>query len=279
MTLQRLNEIPIGESIFGLFYGGAGTGKTFTLGTAGDDSLYCNIESRLGTLQNPKFKAVHKFNPFVITVFEEPLPSGGAKALVELTDKIKEAIKTNGNDFSKILVDGATALRRYAMNSALEVNLKSGKAGEKAQGARDKIKAVVKDFPYHDITVTDFGTEMRMTEAFIISMREYCQESGKHFFMTAHERIDYNKPARIGDEPTVRKRRPGFTGQSFPDDIPGLFDLVWHFDTKEAGGKTLYYARTEGDDSLIAKTCIGDFKPTEFNPNIQSIIKNVRGGK
>lgn len=273
--MTRLSDIPLGESITLCLYGGAGTGKTWMCGTLGDRTLYCNIENRLATFQGVLFKQRYKFNPLVITVHEEPVPDGGAKALVKLTQEINREIDEHKDEFDNICIDGATALRRFAMNMGLEINQKT----KKSQSLTNKA-TISPDFPVTDITVQDYGMEMALIERFIIQMKEYCFEAKKNFILTAHERVEFNKPARIGDAPTVRSVKPGFTGQTFPDSIPGLFDLVWHTEVVGGGSGATYVVRTEGDRELIAKTCFnGLFKDRIPSPILTDVFKRIKEGK
>lgn len=270
--IERLSGINPAKSVTGCIYGGAGKGKTWMMGTAGSRTLYCNVEGRLATLQGKDFKSKYEFDPIVLTVTEEPIPDGGAKALVELTEKINDAIDKYSSDFDVIIVDGASALRRFAMNMGLELNSKTGKSK-----SLDNKKTLSPDFPVTDITIQDFAMEMALIEKFIIQIKDYCFNANKHFFITAHERIEYNQPARIGDAPTVRSIKPGFTGRTFPDSIPGLFDIVWHTETKGAGERIEYFARTQGDESLIAKTCFNGLFPVLVkNPSIADILTKIK---
>lgn len=248
--MQRLSETPPGRCITMCLYGGSATGKTWLTGTLGSRTLYCNVEKRLATLQSPAFQKKHPgFDPLIITVSEEPIPEEGAKATLELKKEINDAFLNHHEEFDHIVVDGASAVRRFNMNLGLEINLKSGKSRTIAPD--NKVRMHTEGFRYADVSVNDYQTEMGMTEKFIITMKETCEEYSKNFIFTAHERIRFKKKASVGDEPVVDKIYPGFTGQTFPDNIPGLFDLVWH--TKVMGG--LYCVELEGNSSLVAKTC------------------------
>lgn len=275
MEAQRLSDIPIGESVTGCIWGPSGSGKTWTLCTAGSRSLYCNVEDRLATLRNYNATTKgEKFNPFIVTVSEESIPEGGAKALDELVNRGNEILVKHLDEIDFVLVDGATALRRFAMNKALELNQKLNKSK-----TLSTLKALTTEVEITDVAIQDYAAEIRMINNFILQMKEFCSENKKHFFMTAHERIEFNKPANIGDIATIKTRKPGFTGRTFPDEVPGLFDLVWHLQTKGAGDRVLYQARTAGDSEVLAKTCYPGFKVLEDNPNLQDIIKRIKNGK
>lgn len=287
--MTRLNDEPLGESITLLLYGAAKSGKTELCGTLGDRTLYCDVENRLATLKSKGFKQRKgSFNPHLIKVSEGPIPSEGATALVKLTQGINHAIATFPDEFDTICVDGATAVRRFAMNMGLEVNSKTGKSktvqiieNGKVYLVKPKaeISAIVEDFPYADINVNDYQTEMGMIDRFLIGMKEYCSEAKKHFVMTAHERVNYRKKANIGDESVVEKRYPGFTGQTFPDTIPGYFDLVWHTEVEGSGDRAVYRVRTEGNSAIIAGTCYsGLFQTVETGVNLLKVFERIKNG-
>lgn len=272
--IQRLNEIDATDSIHCLIYGPAGSGKTVICGTAGDRTLYCNVESRLATLQSKWFREKHKFNPFVITVTEPPLPDGGAKAFEELTNKMSEILNKHSADIDIIIIDGVTALRNFMMNRALEIS--QSVSGSKTLAKLQTINKG-KTIDFIAMEMNDYKAEMTLMSNFIWYMKDYCVPNKKHFFMTAHERKEYTSGAKVGDNPILESVRPGFTGRTFPDDIPGLFDLVWHTETLGSGDQTKYYARTASDAVLQAKTCYGGiFKTKEENVNILEVIKRIK---
>jgi hypothetical protein len=98
--------------------------------------------------------------------------------------------------------------------------------------------------------------------------------------MTAHERISFKEKGTITGPDVVDKIRPGFTGRTFPDSIPGMFDLVWYTQVIGGGERAIYRVRTEGDVGLVAKTCYNGLFPEIYpNPNFQNIIKIIKGEK
>lgn len=273
MTLiQRLNDKPIGESVTLLAYGGAGTGKTFFAATCGDRTLHVDPEDRRATIQSKLVQEKYHYNPIYISFREEPLPADGAKALDEITLAINEAIDQYEDQFDIVYVDGASALRRFALNKALELNQKIGKS--KTLGRMQTLDTQVE---FVDVTIQDYTAEMGLIEKFILKMKDYCMDAKKHFILTAHERILYNPPASVGGQETVKAIKPGFTGKTFPDSTPGMFDLVWHFEVEGTGDTRKYLARTEGDSALIAKTCWPGLFPTKYyNPNFQDVVRAIK---
>lgn len=264
--MTRLSDLPIGESVVQLIYGPAGVGKTEYCGTAGSRAGIINCGLGLVTLQSPGFKKRHpNVNPEIETIVEEAIPDE-ATAFDEVCDKAD--LLLDNKDVDTFIVDDVTALRRFAMNKALEIN-QSTKKSDSLNKSR-KLRAQI-------IAVQDYGIEMDLIAKFVITYIGICKEKKKNFILVAHERVSYNKPSQIGAPPTVNSIRPGFTGQTFPDEITGHFDLVWHFENQGAGERVLYKARTVGDSNLVAKTRWGGLFPVLIdNPNFQDVVKRIR---
>jgi hypothetical protein len=271
---MRLNDIPMkNEGVTLLLYGNSGTGKTFFVGSAGDRTLIISPSNGLATLKSKLFKDTFKSNPFIEEIPEEVFSElkGGAKSYDLYSDIIERYLDNHKDEIDTIVVDDATAFRRYAMNKALEMGGKMGtsKTGDKLRS--NKMEIVVP-------AVQDYGMEMNFVEQFIRFWCDECKNMGKNFILTAHEKILYEKGDAIGDLPVVRKIMPGFTGQKFPDDITGLFDLTWHTETKGSGDKVYYQIRTQPDNVIVAKTRQGGLFPAFFEkqPTFVDVVNAVK---
>lgn len=270
---MRLNDIPMkDEGVTLLLYGNSGTGKTFFIGSAGDRTLIISPSNGLATLKSKLFRDTIKSNPFIEEIPEEVYSeSASARSFDLYSDIIERYLDKHSADIDTIVVDDATAFRRYAMNKALEMGGKMGtsKTGEKLKN--NKMEIVVP-------AVQDFGMEMNFVEQFVRHHADNCKQLGKNFILTAHEKILMEKGPNIGDMPVVRKIMPGFTGQKFPDDITGLFDLTWHTETKGSGDKVYYQIRTQPDNVIVAKTRQGGLFPAFFEkqPLFTDVVKAVK---
>jgi hypothetical protein len=278
MLIERLNDKPKGESVTLCLYGASGTGKSWFCGSAGDRTLYIECENRLATVQSPAFKKKWgNWNPIVKQVTEEFLPEGGAKALDEITKLIREASTDYPDQFDTIIIDGASAFNRFALNKGLELNQKLGKSKTLT---RIGLNVLNTEIAIIDLTVQDRTAEMGMVQNFIFKINDYVRREKKHFILTAHERLTYKEKQNITAVDVTDRIRPGFTGRTFPDEIPGMFDLVWYSEVVGSGDNANYRVRTEGDRSVVAKTCFnGIFKQIETNPNFQDILKRIRETK
>lgn len=283
--LTRLSDVPTGKTVTLCLYGGPGTGKTRFCCTAGDRTLYIECEGRVSTQQS--YAKTYGFNPIWHTVTEEALPDK-PQALDKIATILKEASNNYADKFDTIVIDGATALRRFAMNKALELLGATGKS-KTLQKTEDLEKKFGDTFGFADVGVQDFGGEMQMVEKFIYKLTEYCRTEGKHLIFTAHQRETYGKALDkagnviIGAQGTLEKVRPGFTGQTFPDTIPGMFDFTWYTEVTGSDSNKHYRVRTEGDSKLVAKTCVGEngsmFPTLIENPNFLKVIKAVQEQK
>ena len=249
--MTRLSEHTSHESVTTLLYGGSGTGKTFLAASAGSDTLIITPSNGLATLKSPLFKTICPgIDPIIVVNNEEPMPNR-AYGFDKLSDIIDLHLEKHRDEIKTIVVEDATNMRRMAMNKGLELNQKLGLS--KTLG---KSKEVIVP------TVQDYGIEMNLIEQFMRYYTVMCKELNINFIVTAHERFTFGKAEGIGGQPPLIAIRPGFTGQTFPEDITGLFDLTWHTEVRGASDRTFYQVRTAGDAVLSAKTRWGGLFPT-----------------
>lgn len=268
--MPKLNEVPSQDnSVTLLLYGNSGTGKTGFLGTSGDRSLIITPRHGLATLQSKWFKEYAKANPFIEVVDFPDKPS--AATYDKYCDIIDLYLEKHFDEIDTICVDDATAFRRAAMDKGLELGGKF-----ETSKTKSKMEAIKSDIAVP--AIQDFGMEMRLVEMFVRGTADLCKQKGKNFIMTAHERNVFNKPESIGGIATLRKVSPGFTGQTFPDEITGLFDLTWHTDTQGSGDRIFYRIQTQGDSVVVAKTRWGGLFPTLFEkqPKFSDVVNAVK---
>jgi len=267
MTITRLNDIPKGESICILLYGGGGTGKTWFCGTAGDRTLIINISLGILTLQSPLFRQKVGSNPIIHTITEDLIPDE-PRGFDAVKDALNYYTKNYPNEFDVIVIDDVTELRRLAMNKALQMNAELGNS-----------KSLSHSRKYNEqvVAIQDYGQEMNLTEGAIRNLVTVSKELNKHLIVVAHERITYNKATQIGGIETVHKIAPGFTGKAFPDETTGIFDFVWHTEAEGSGANISYVIRTAGDNALIAKSRgNGLFKTKEVGLTFPEVIKRIK---
>lgn len=286
--IQRLSDLPVAEGVTALVYGATGVGKTFFTATAGDRTLHLDLENRRSTIQSPLVQQKYHYNPIYKVFIEEPLPTGGAKVLDELTRFLRNEAYDMRSDYDTIVLDGITSLRRMAVNKGLELNLGTLKSTTLKKMEEIKMKdpivtnnqerIVPNELGFINMEVNDYTAEMQLVGKFLFHLTDYCRTEGKHCIVTAHRRVFFEKPKGIDpDAPTISSITPGFTGKTFPDEVIGLFDLIWYFETTGSGENTSYRAKTVGDSNLVAKTCYpGVFKTLEPNPNFQEILKRIK---
>jgi len=267
---MKLNDIPMGtEPINLLLYGSSGSGKTAFCGSAGDRTLIISPSNGLATLKSKWFHDTFKSNPFIEEVPLDDVTS--AKSYDRYCDIIDLYLEKRADEIDTIIVDDATTFRRAAMNKGLELGGKLNISKTKSKMEAIKTDVVVP-------AVQDFGMEMRLVEMFVRGTADLCKSKGKHFILTAHERLLMEKGLNIGDVPTIRRIMPGFTGQTFPDDITGLFDMTWHTEVKGSGDKTFYQIRTQGDSVIVAKTRYAGIFPAflEKQPLFTDVVKLIQ---
>lgn len=251
-----------------MLYGPSGTGKTYFAGTCGTNSVLVNTGKGIDTLLAPAFTT--RFKQGKVIDVSEDISKGylGNVTAFDMVCRVFDDLLTKS--FSTVILDDCTALRRYAMNKGLTLNSASGKSDSfgKSKAARVPMPAI-----------QDFGMEMGLIEQFISYYTEAFKDAKINLILIGHERVTYNKAAKIGDAPTVRKVSPGFTGQTFPDQIPAYFDCVWHSEVRRSG-KAVYQIRTVGDSILTAKTRQGGIlDEIIIDPSFQQIQAALQAAK
>ena len=274
--IKRLSDIPKSRAVTWLIYGESGSGKTFLCGTAGDRSAIIDCgTSPLDTLQARTFREMHGFDPIVMSLRDKvkQTSEGGyqtGEAFVEL-QKLTDYLLTR-DDVDFIIWDNATAIKRWAMVHGMGIS--HGMKRSETQTKYHKSGIVVP-------AIQDFGMEILLMDQLLKEYTEVCKDAGKHFVVTAHQRVTLVKAEKIGDSPNIEKIRPGFTGQTFPDDVPALFDEVYYMVKSGGGSNTIFQAQTAGDGQITAKTTHGSGILTvkETNPSLLDILARMRAGE
>lgn len=276
---MRLNELNSDNNTVSLLlYGNTKAGKTFFIGSAGDRAVIISPAQGIATLQSALFKHLIKANPVIEIVDEEPLPDSASGY-----DKVQRLLEQylDDKDIDTIIVDDATNFRRMAMNKGLELNNKllSG-SGAPRSNTLKKMKSMSSNAVIGK-EIADWTAEMALVESFINNATMFCKQAGKNFILTAHERLTFKSVSKIGDIPEISKIAPGFSGRTFPDDVSGFFDLIWHAEVAGSGDRTFYQIRTQGSSSVVAGTRWGGLFPVMFEkqPTFLEVIECVRTQK
>ena len=272
VVFKRLSEYKPGESWILMYYGPSKAGKTFFAGTCGPRTLFINIGDGIETLMAPAFTSRYPEAAGMIMVdIRETNPEGTAEAFDRVSDAIDYALATFPDEFDTVVLDEATAFRKFAMNKSMELNTEARTRGK----AREKR---TEDFVKPDIG--DYGTEMQMIEWFLGTYVPIFKEKNKNFLMLAHDRQLFTKAAKIGDDPVLRKIQPGFTGKTFPDSVPAFFDDVWHAEQVGGGTNVVYRARTAGDESQVGGMRHGGiFSTVETDPNFLNMLARIKAAQ
>lgn len=258
-----------------LLYGNTKTGKTWFIGSAGSKSVIITPSAGVATLQSPLFAQLINADPVIEIVDEEPMPDRATGY-----DKIKELVEKYLDDpnIDTIIIDDMTNFRRMAMNKGLELNSRlTSSSGTPRTGTLKKMRDL-KSTAIIGKEVGDWTAEMGLVESFVNAATQYCKTAKKHFIMTAHERLTFKPPEKMGGIRVLEKVAPGFTGQTFPDEVVGYFDLIWHTEVMGSGDRTFYQIRTAGSASLIAGTRWGGLFPTVFEkqPTFLEVVNCIK---
>ena len=263
--IQNLSDQPISKTIAALWYGPAGSGKTWASGTYGERTLFIDLEHGLTTLQSPKFQRLYPGNPLVIKINGQD-----ANAYDQLCDTIDFVFEDEAtrNRFDVLVIDSVSALRVLTIRKGVEVAEDLKKSDTNAKYKKTGVLSP---------QVQDWGEEMNVMLQFMGDVVEKSKIYEKHLIIIAHERHTYGKAPKIGEPQPLLNIRPGFTGKTFPNDITRIFDIVWYFTGAGKGDRRIYQALTAGDEIKVAKTRYnGIFKEEETNVNLRDIIKRIK---
>ena len=262
---QRLSAMPFAESLTMLIFGGSGTGKTYFAGTAGSRTLFINIGAGMATLQAPDFTDKYKVDPLVVTI---PI---GMESHDTITDTLDYYIQSKSDEFDTIVIDDASSLNKSAMYKAIQVNSDLNKSQTLAN-----YKSLGEIVP----GIQDYGEEMNIVADFLRQYTEIAKGANKHLIVTAHERLTYRKAQKPNDPPTLVKIRPAFTGQTFPDQVPGYFDEVWRLTVVGRGASLRHRITTQPSEILTAKSRHGGvFKEEEQDLDFPTIVQRIKARK
>lgn len=249
-----------------LIYGPSGSGKTYFQGTAGPRNVFFNAGVGDTTLKSPAFLSRYPFDPLTINIPPTDAP------FEYICDSLDYLVQKKRSEFDVVSIDDFSAIRRFAMMKAIEINSDLNKTTTKVSAK--KYGGIIAP------QIADYGEEMAVTEWFLNEITTMAKAENFHLICSAHERISFNKPARIGDQPTERAVRPGFTGQTFPDQVPAFFDEVWRFQVVGKGNNKEYRVTTQGNEKVTAKSRHGGvFDETLIDPNFPAIVQEIKKHK
>lgn len=266
---KRLKDRNPGEAWIQMYYGPSKAGKTYYAGTAGPRTLFINIGEGLETLMAPAFTSRYPESKGMIVVDIRDTDEK-IDAFDMTTDAIDHALLKFPDKFDNIILDEATAFRKFALNKAMDLNTSQRTTTTRKSRSEEYVKA----------EIGDFGVEMDMVEWFLGEYIPKFKEAGKNFLMLAHERQIFSKPAKIGDEPTLKRVLPGFTGKTFPDKVPSFFDDVWRAEVVGSGTNVVYRARTAGNEQEMGGARHGGiFNVVEPDPNFLKMLNRIKAAQ
>lgn len=262
--LAKLSARPFNEALTQLIYGPSGCGKTYYLGTAGPRNVIFNPGVGVTTLQSPAFLQRYPFDPWTIEIPDT------ARPFDYVCDSFEWLVKNKRDAFDSISLDDFSAMSRFAMRKAIEINKDLGKTTtfETAK----KYGGIIAP------QIADYGEEMSVLEWFLNEITVLAKAENFHLICTAHERITFGKPPKIGEPAPELKIRPGFTGQTFPDKIPAFFDEVWRMGVFGKGDNKKYQMTTQGNEKVQGKSRHGGVFPEIITdasfPQVVALIKS-----
>jgi hypothetical protein len=269
---SRLDELHPNPAITQLVYGSSGVGKTHYAGTAGDRTVYINTGDGIATLQSAAYKEKYKSNPYIVTIHEDVDQHGvpkTANAFDNVADTLEHWFTKRLSDFDTIVIDDLTWLSQFAAYKAMEL-------GGRLRGSKTLATARAgRHLPIKE--QSDWGIEIDALKHFINTVTAECKITHKHFLVLAHERKYWVK-VKGSNDPSLRLIAPLVAGKDTfgPDQLPGMFDLVWHFSAESSNNLIVTKARTNADGRTIAKSRWGGiFTELEKNPLFPNVVERI----
>lgn len=263
--LKRISEDTRIDGTQMFLYAENKTGKTFWSAGAGDDWVFITDRNGIATVKSKLFKEKVGTDPFLLEIKPDDSPT-----VPKMFDAIRNQIDmllapATKNDFRGIILDDFNSLRIGARNKAIDLNGSLGRSKSGVNAQSGKFKDIL--IP----TISDFGTEMGLTDSFLRQLTEGLREEGKHSIVCAHQRL-YRKQ---GDN-TIIAIKPLLTGTDTPDTIPGLFDLVWYLRSVGNANNMKREFVTESEGGIMAGTRLaGLFKPVERDITAKEVFARI----
>lgn len=274
-------DLPTGDSVRMLGYGGPGSGKTEFCVTGAEETVILNIGKGIETIQNLGAKKRNPNRKISIIDIDRILkrkdgkPPTDLEMIAALSDAVYHATRVKG--FKNICIDDMTEFRHYALLKGMKINLEQGKSKSYEQYEKnDELMTPV---------VQDFGVEMNIVEDFLRWLCNDAYELSYNIIVTAHTRYIYKKvrdqsgKAIIGETPTLDRELPGFTGQTFPDYIPRLFSIVGMFQqagVQNDGSSRIRLYLQGGRDRCVKHRYSGVLPEYLDNPRFDKIVAAIK---
>lgn len=260
--IQKLSALPFHEALTMLIYGPSGCGKTYFAGTAGPRTIIYNAGVGITTLQSPAFRSKYPYDPYIVNI---PIV---AQPYDYLIDTVNWSITNMRDKFDVMVFDEFSAIRRQAMRKALQINADLNKSSTQAEAKKNR--GVISPM------IADYGEEMNVIAHCLDTLTTMAKAHNFHLLCLAHERITMGKAPSIGAPRPEVKVRPGFTGETFPDQVPGFFDIVWRMEVLGKGDKKVRRFTTEGNEKVQAKTRQGGvFNEFESNLAFPDVVQRI----
>lgn len=276
-SFKRVKDDPPAKSVTWMAYGPGKTGKTFFMASAGKRTLFINNGAGMETIKSPLVKKIYPdADEMLFITLNDVYNDKGALLYSQTFDQYNDAIfyalTHLGDQFDTIALDDSTSANRHASLKGIEFNAET----EKSQTLKNIVQK-------HDLVIPaiqDYGTEMAIVLQFLVWLINECKKAEKHLIIGAHERMTFGKPSSIGGQAPLIRIRPGFTGQTFPDNVGGLWDVLTHTEAVGGGGGTIYRHRFNGDEITQAGVRYGGiFETVESNVSFLKCVERIKAGQ
>lgn len=250
-----------------LLFGAAGRGKTFWAAGVSDRTVIITDGNGISTLRSPMFKEKVGTDPMILEISPDKDPLSPT-AFDQIRNLIDALFADNINDFDTLIIDDIDFTREAAMAKGIVMN----KLANRSKTAENNRSQKFGNIMMISFTESDYQTEMRLVDGFLLQTTDACRAAGKNLIINAHERY-MRKEDDKGNE-YIYRISPLFTGRNTADNIARYFDLVWYIRTVGTGSNVKREFVTDSEGALDCKTRWGGLFR---NPERDITAKDVFG--
>lgn len=266
--MKRISEQARVEGIQQFIYGENGVGKSAWAGAAaGNRTIIVTTGNGAAVYRSKWWREKYRCDPFIEYIKLDDDPT-----LPRVLDNVRNTIenllvKENRDQWDALVLDDINDIRVAARMKAIELNGFSGRSQTYGKGKEKGGKM----HGYYLPTISDFGTEMGITDNFLRQLTDGMREERKHLFVCGHQRLYRKEGSNV-----VVATKPLVTGTDTPDSLPGIFDNVWYMRVVGTGTNTKREIITDAQEGIMAKTrWSGLFKPTERDLEASTMLERI----
>ena len=266
----KLSTVDLSDSLIILVYSEPGVGKTEFLASCNTSRavFFTDLNGiRTASTKNTRVKKLYPlFDPFIESIEpDKSVDSIQGYALIKT--RIDYWFAKHLDAFDIVLIDDMTTNNFNALYEAIKLNDLGNRSQTLSKGKKDPARNILP-------TMADFGTQMGITERFVMDLTSACRKYKKHLVMAAHEGQTFSKTKKEDDE-VLTDVAPLFTGRKAPKHLAGYFDFVFRIKRVGKEPSAINQFQCQPDAIVCAKDRDSVFKTIETNLTLDVVFDRV----